>query len=93
MPLFRLRRIAIICSFFTGNAIQSFTLTDQLYSQFLPALGSTHPIMAKSVIIPGILEPSILQVVLGVILAFIVGSVITKDCKGGILDCLRCHGL
>ncbi len=72
---------AVICSFFTGNAIQSFTLTDQLYSQFLPILGSNHPIMVKSVIIPGILEPSIIQVILGVILAFIVGSVILGGIK------------
>jgi AGCS family alanine or glycine:cation symporter len=72
---------AVICSFFTGNAIQSFTLTDQLYSQFLPVLGSTHPIMAKSVIIPGILEPSLLQIILGIILAFIVGSVILGGIK------------
>ncbi len=60
---------AIICSFFTGNAIQSFTLTDQLYSQFLPVLGETHPLMTKSVILPGIL------------LAFIVGSVILGGIK------------
>jgi AGCS family alanine or glycine:cation symporter len=72
---------AVICSFFTGNAIQSFTLTDQLYSQFLPILGSNHPIMVKSVIIPGILEPSIIQVILGVILAFVVGSVILGGIK------------
>ena len=72
---------AVICSFFTGNAIQSFTLTDQLYSQFLPVLGETHPIMTKSVIVPGIFEPSALQIILGVLLAFIVGSVILGGIK------------
>ena len=79
---------AVICSFFTGNAIQSFTLTDQLYSQLLPVLGSTHPLMAKSVIVSGILEPSIIQVILGVILAFIVGSVILGGIKriGNVTD-------
>ena len=72
---------AIICSFFTGNAIQSFTLTDQLYSQFLPVLGETHPLMTKSVILPGIFEPSALQIILGILLAFIVGSVILGGIK------------
>ena len=72
---------AVICSFFTGNAIQSFTLTDQLYSQFLPLLGVEHFLMTKSVVIPGILEPSVIQIILGIILASIVGSVILGGIK------------
>ena len=54
---------AIICSFFTGNAIQSFTLTDQLYSQFLPILGAEHVLMEKSILVPGVFEPSILSLI------------------------------
>jgi len=72
---------AIICSFFTGNAIQSFTLTDQLYSQFLPLLGAEHVLMEKSVLIPGIFEPSIFQIIFGVIIATTVGMVILGGIK------------
>jgi AGCS family alanine or glycine:cation symporter len=72
---------AIICSFFTGNAIQSFTLTDQLYSQFLPLLGAEHVLMEKSILIPGIFEPSIFQIIFGVIIATIVGMVILGGIK------------
>ena len=72
---------AIICSFFTGNAIQSFTLTDQLYSQFLPLLGAEHVLMEKSILIPGIFEPSIFQILFGVIIATIVGMVILGGIK------------
>ncbi len=72
---------AIICSFFTGNAIQSFTLTDQLYSQFLPLLGSENWLMSKSVVIEGIFEPSIFQIVLGLMIASIVAMVILGGIK------------
>ena len=33
---------AIICSFATGNAIQSFTISDQIYSESVQALGADH---------------------------------------------------
>ena len=33
---------AVICSFATGNAIQSFTLSDQIYSEAVQILGSGH---------------------------------------------------
>jgi len=72
---------AIICSFFTGNAIQSFTLTDQLYSQFLPLLGSESWLMSKSIIVEGIFEPSIFQIVLGLMVASTVGMVILGGIK------------
>ena len=72
---------AIICSFFTGNAIQSFTLTDQLYSQFLPILGAEHVLMEKSILVPGVFEPSIFQIIFGIIIATIVGMVILGGIK------------
>ena len=49
--------------------------------RFLPVLGETHPLMTKSVILPGIFEPSALQIILGILLAFIVGSVILGGIK------------
>ena len=41
---------AVICSFATGNAIQSFTLSDQLYSEMTQMLGNDHFLTVKHVI-------------------------------------------
>ncbi len=33
---------AVICSFATGNAIQSFTVSDQIYSEVTQVIGTGH---------------------------------------------------
>ena len=38
---------AVICSFATGNAIQSFTLSDQLYSEVSQVVGTDHFLTIK----------------------------------------------
>ena len=38
---------AIICSFATGNAIQSFTVSDQIYSESLQLFGPDHFLTMK----------------------------------------------
>ena len=71
---------AIICSFATGNAIQSFTISDQIYSESVQALGADHFLNADRTIL-GILNFNIQQVLVGLILAGLVGSVILGGIK------------
>ena len=66
---------AVICSFATGNAIQSFTVSDQLYSEISNVIGNTHPLTLKHELWSGF-EVSILQCINGLLLAGIVGMVI-----------------
>lgn len=68
----------IICSFFTGNAIQSNTLTQQLYSQLASIFGTDNFLMStKEVALLGdVSNISIMHVTIGLICAAIVGSVI-----------------
>jgi alanine or glycine:cation symporter, AGCS family len=66
---------AIICSFATGNAIQSFTVSDQIYSEFASIFSADHWLMLKHVVWEGF-EVSILQVINGAVMAGIVGMVI-----------------
>ena len=66
---------AIICSFATGNAIQSFTVSDQLYSEVSSIIGNFHPLTIKHEIWSGF-EVSIVQIINGIIMSFIVGMVI-----------------
>ena len=66
---------AVICSFATGNAIQSFTVSDQLYSEVSNVIGSVHPITFKHEIWNGF-ELSIFQFIIGILMAIIVGSVV-----------------
>ena len=66
---------AIICSFATGNAIQAFTVSDQIYSEVIQLVGSTHLLTAKHLIWQGF-ELSVQQVINGLVLATIVGMVI-----------------
>ncbi|UCH64496.1 MAG: sodium:alanine symporter family protein [Ignavibacterium sp.] len=66
---------AIICSFATGNAIQSFTVSDQVYSETVQLLGQTHFLTAKYTIWSGF-ELSVQQVINGVILSTVIGLVI-----------------
>ena len=66
---------AIICSFATGNAVQSFTVSDQIYSEVSNLVGNTHFLTNKYEIWSNF-EVSILQFINGIILAVIVGMVI-----------------
>lgn len=66
---------AIICSFATGNAIQSFTVSDQIYSEFVQVLGTQHFLTLKHQIWSGF-SISIEQVFNGLAMAGIVGLVI-----------------
>jgi AGCS family alanine or glycine:cation symporter len=66
---------AVICSFATGNAIQSFTLSDQIYSEVSQVLGTTHFLTAKHFIFSGF-ELSVQQVINGIVISSLVGLVI-----------------
>jgi len=66
---------AIICSFATGNAIQSFTVSDQIYSEVSGVIGNTHFLTMKHEIWSGF-EVSILQCMNGIIMATVVALVI-----------------
>tara|TARA_A100001037_G_C15123555_1_gene625052 strand:- start:461 stop:2038 length:1578 start_codon:yes stop_codon:yes gene_type:complete len=66
---------AVICSFATGNAIQSFTVSDQIYSEVSGIVGNSHFLTTKHELWAGF-EVSILQCINGVIMAAIVGMVI-----------------
>ncbi len=66
---------AIICSFATGNAIQSFTVSDQIYSEVAQIVGTTHFLTYKHLLF-GSFTLSIEQVINGIVLASIVALVI-----------------
>jgi AGCS family alanine or glycine:cation symporter len=66
---------AVICSFATGNAIQSFTVSDQLYSEATSIIGNAHPIIIKHEIWDGF-QLSYFQFFIGILLAIIVAAVI-----------------
>ena len=66
---------AIICSFATGNAIQSFTVSDQIYSEAVQLLGTGSFLTIKHPIWAGF-DLSVQQVINGVVLAALVGAVI-----------------
>ncbi|GIR30271.1 MAG: hypothetical protein CM15mP44_5540 [Candidatus Neomarinimicrobiota bacterium] len=66
---------AVICSFATGNAIQSFTVSDQLYSEVSNVIGKLHPLTFKHEIWAGF-ELSFLQIINGIMMSAIVGMVI-----------------
>ncbi len=71
---------AIICSFATGNAIQSFTVSDQIYHEFSQILGTQHFLTLKYAVFQGF-SVSILQIINGIVLAFLVGIVIIGGIK------------
>jgi AGCS family alanine or glycine:cation symporter len=71
---------AIICSFATGNAIQAFTVSDQIYSEVSQVLGTQHFLTLKHHMWTGF-ELSIQQVINGVILVGIIGMVIIGGIK------------
>lgn len=66
---------AIICSFATGNAIQSFTVSDQIYSEVAQVLGTEHFLTFKHQLWTGF-TLSVQQVINGLVMATIVGMVI-----------------
>lgn len=71
---------AIVCSFATGNAIQSFTVSDQIYAEVSSVLGPTHFLTLKHQLWEGF-ELSYQQIINGVILAAVVGMVIIGGIK------------
>lgn len=71
---------AIICSFATGNAIQAFTVSDQIYSEVSQVVGTDAAFTAKHTIFDGF-AVSYAQVINGLVLATIVGLVIIGGIK------------
>ena len=71
---------AIICSFATGNAIQSFTVSDQIYSESLQLFGPDHFLTMKRSFLD-LFQFSFQQVLNGVILSAVVGLVIIGGIK------------
>lgn len=71
---------AIICSFATGNAIQSFTVSDQIYSEVSQIVGTAGFLTVKHTII-GDFAVSLQQVLSGLALSAIVGAVIIGGIK------------
>jgi len=71
---------AIICSFATGNAIQSFTVSDQIYSESIQLFGSEHFLTIKRSFLD-LFEFSYQQVINGIILSTVVGLVIIGGIK------------
>lgn len=70
----------VICSMATGNAIQSFTVSDQVYSEVTQIVGSTHWLTLKHIIFEGF-DVSVQQVINGLIMATLVGMVIIGGIK------------
>ena len=66
---------AVICSFATGNSIQSFTVSDQLYSELSTLVGETHFMTIKHEIWSGF-GVSIFQFLIGILMAGTVAMVI-----------------
>jgi len=71
---------AIICSFATGNAIQAFTVSDQIYSEFTQILGTGHFLTLKHQIFSGF-EVSVQQIINGILLCVVIGMVIIGGIK------------
>jgi len=71
---------AIICSFATGNAIQAFTVSDQIYAEVANVVGNAHFLTAKHIIWTGF-EVSAMQIINGVLMAAVVALVIIGGIK------------
>jgi alanine or glycine:cation symporter, AGCS family len=71
---------AVICSFATGNAIQTFTVSDQIYSEVTQIVGQTHFLTAKHPVFSNF-SLSVQQIINGIALSFIVGLVIIGGIK------------
>jgi len=70
----------VICSMATGNAIQSFTVSDQIYSEVSQIVGTTHWLTAKHMLFEGF-SVSLQQIINGLIMASLVGMVIIGGIK------------
>ena len=70
----------IICSMATGNAIQSFTVSDQIYSEVSQVVGSTHWLTLKHMVFEGF-SVSMQQIFNGLLMATLVGMVILGGIK------------
>ena len=71
---------SVICSFATGNAIQSFTLSDQIYSEVTQVVGFQHWLTLKHQLTDWY-SVSIQQIINGVLIAGIAGLVIIGGIK------------
>ena len=71
---------AVICSFATGNAIQSFTLSDQLYSEVSQVVGTEHFLTIKHQLTDWY-SVSIQQIINGLFIAGIAALVILGGIK------------
>ena len=71
---------AVICSFATGNAIQSFTLSDQIYSEVSQVVGAEHWLTIKHQLTDWY-SVSIQQIINGILIAGISGLVIIGGIK------------
>ncbi len=71
---------AVICSFATGNAIQSFTLSDQLYSEVSQVVGNEHFLTVKHQITDWY-SVSVQQIINGLFIAGIAALVIIGGIK------------
>ncbi len=71
---------AIICSFATGNAIQAFTVSDQVYSEVAQIVGYHHFLTEKFLLF-GEFHVSVQQIINGIFLVLIVGAVIIGGIK------------
>ena len=71
---------AVICSFATGNAIQSFTLSDQIYSEVTQVVGFQHWLTVKHQLTDWY-SVSIQQIINGLLIAGIAGLVIIGGIK------------
>lgn len=71
---------AVICSFATGNAIQAFTLSDQLYSETKQILGNASFWTIQHNII-GNFSVSYTQLIIGLVLSSLIGLVIIGGIK------------
>ncbi len=65
----------VICSFATGNSIQSFTVSDQIYSEVSHFLGTGHFLTTKHILF-GTWGVSLMQVINGLLMAGVVALVI-----------------
>ncbi|MFC1784656.1 alanine/glycine:cation symporter family protein [Candidatus Neomarinimicrobiota bacterium] len=70
----------VICSFATGNSIQSFTVSDQIYSEVSQIFGTSHWLTTKFALWQGF-AISYQQIFIGLILAIIVALVIIGGIK------------
>lgn len=71
---------AVICSFATGNAIQAFTVSDQVYSEVAQVVGTNHWLTHKFTVWDGFLL-SYQQIINGLVLVGIIGAVIIGGIK------------